>query len=96
MGGVINICLGKEILLKSVIQVVPSYVMSVFLLPISLCEEIERMMNSFWWGRKKDGSHSIQWQSWDKLCYKKVYEDLGFHKIRHFNVAVIPLLRINH
>ena len=38
---------GKEILLKKVVQVVPTYVISVFLLPISLCNELERMMNSF-------------------------------------------------
>ena len=38
---------GKEILLKTVVQSISSYVMQVFLLPISLCMEIERMMNSF-------------------------------------------------
>ena len=37
----------KEILLKIVVQAVPMYVMQVFLLPVSLCIELERMMNSF-------------------------------------------------
>ena len=43
---------GKEILLKTVVQAVPTYVMNVFLLPIFLYNELERMMNSFWWGSK--------------------------------------------
>ena len=38
---------GKEILLKTIVQVVPTYVISVFLLPISLYNELERMMNTF-------------------------------------------------
>ncbi|XP_050212446.1 uncharacterized protein LOC126664209 [Mercurialis annua] len=29
----------------------PNYVMNVFLIPHNLCDEFERMMNSFWWGR---------------------------------------------
>ena len=42
---------GKEILLKTVVQAIPNYVMNIFLLPVSLCEEIERMLNCYWWGR---------------------------------------------
>ena len=38
---------GKEVLLKTVAQALPNYVMNVFLLPHELCLELERMMNSF-------------------------------------------------
>ncbi|MCH79483.1 RNA-directed DNA polymerase (Reverse transcriptase) [Trifolium medium] len=41
---------GKEVLIKSVAQAIPSYCMGAFLIPNSLCEELERMMNSFYWG----------------------------------------------
>uniref|UniRef100_A0A803P7T7 acid phosphatase n=1 Tax=Cannabis sativa TaxID=3483 RepID=A0A803P7T7_CANSA len=40
---------GKEILLKTIIQSLPTYAMSVFLLLIGTCHEIEEAMARFWW-----------------------------------------------
>lgn len=37
----------KEILLKTVIQALPTYAMSVFLLPLQMCKEIEQLMYNF-------------------------------------------------
>jgi len=44
---------GREVMIKYVLQAIPSYVMSIFQLPITLLDSIEKMMNSFWWGNGK-------------------------------------------
>lgn len=47
---------GKEVLLKTVLQSLPTYVMGVFLLPLEFIKELERLMNRFWW--RSNGSQS--------------------------------------
>lgn len=39
---------GKEVFIKSVLQAIPSYYMSIFLIPPSVCEELQRMGGSCW------------------------------------------------
>jgi hypothetical protein len=44
---------GKEILLKAVIQAIPTYCIGVFRLPKVLCSEINSLMMRFYWGHKE-------------------------------------------
>lgn len=62
---------GREVLVKSVIQAITSFCMNVFLLPPSLGEEIERMMNCFWWGSNRRGVRGISWLRWDKMIVRR-------------------------
>ncbi|XP_050233408.1 uncharacterized protein LOC126681895 [Mercurialis annua] len=80
---------GKEVLIKSIAQAIPNYIMNVFLIPHGLCDELERMMNSFWWGRNQAEKKGINWASWTRLCDPKKFGGLGFKKIREFNVAML-------
>jgi hypothetical protein len=41
---------GRVVLIKSVVAALPSYAMSSFLLPKSLCYELNRIFKNFWWG----------------------------------------------
>ena len=42
---------GREVLIKFVIQAIPTFTMGCFKLPIGLCHEIEAMVKKFWWGQ---------------------------------------------
>ncbi|XP_024183969.1 uncharacterized protein LOC112188962 [Rosa chinensis] len=59
-----------EVLLKSVIQSIPTYVMSCFEIPKQLCRDIHQLMARFWWGDKGE-AHKIHWVAWEKLCTSK-------------------------
>ena len=56
---------GKEVLLKTVAEAIPTFCMSSFLLLVSSCQELEKMMNSFWWGSKINGERYIRGIKWD-------------------------------
>ncbi|XP_024035529.1 uncharacterized protein LOC127899286 [Citrus sinensis] len=80
---------GKEILLKTVAQAMPNYAMNLYLLPLDLCRELERMMNSFWWGNHHSGSRGINWLRWERLCKPKAHGGIGFKQLHYFNVAML-------
>ncbi|KAM6580302.1 hypothetical protein CsatA_004076 [Cannabis sativa] len=80
---------GKEILLKTVVQSMPTYAMSVFLLPIGTCNEIEKLMASFWWKTKSSNGRGIIWMSWDCLATPKEEGGMGFRHLHDFNLAML-------
>ena len=69
-------------------KISPSYYMNTFLLLISLYDELQRIMNFFWWGGGRS-THAICWKSWDSLCFPKKYGGMGFKKLRNFNIAMM-------
>jgi ribonuclease HI len=79
---------GKEVLLKAVIQAIPTYSMSIFLLPKGLCSEINSMMQKFWWGNQENGSH-IHWMKWSRMGLSKNQGGMGFRDLVCFNKALL-------
>ncbi|XP_030923348.1 uncharacterized protein LOC115950262 [Quercus lobata] len=79
---------GQEILIKAVAQAIPTYTMSCFQIPKSLCDEIEEMMRKFWWGQRGQES-KIAWVSWKKMCKSKLNGGMGFRNLQAFNLAML-------
>jgi hypothetical protein len=62
--------------------------MSIFLLPTSLCRELNVMINRYWWGNQPS-SKGILWKSWTKLGMSKRKGGLGFRDLHLFNLAIL-------
>lgn len=79
---------GKEVLLKAVIQSIPTYCMSVFAIPKKHCKEIAAEMGKFWWSFKGNDK-KIRWMGWDKMGVSKHCGGLGFRELESFNKALL-------
>lgn len=79
---------GKEVLIKAVIQAIPSYVMSVFIIPKAFCDRISGMIARFWW-RSAGKERGLHWVSWAHLKKPKKEGGLGFRDLHAMNMALI-------
>lgn len=78
---------GREVLIKSVLQAIPTYVMSCFKLPQTILEEVEKIIRRYWWGSKK--ARWIYWLAWNRLCRPKAEGGMGFRDMGSFNTALL-------
>ena len=79
---------GKEVLIKAMAQGIPTYTMSRFKIPDSLCDELTSMIRQFWWGQRGE-EKKMAWLSWDKLCEPKECGGMGFKELKYFNLALL-------
>ena len=70
---------GKENLIKAMAQSIPTYIISVFQLPMKLCGELDSMCDE----------RKIHWKRWDKLLTSKMEGGMGFRDLRDFNLAML-------
>ena len=80
---------GKEILIKMVVQSLPMFVMNVFLLPVGIISDIEKLMNNFWWQSTNNQQRGIHWMEWKKLTIHKTAGGLSFKDLRDFNLSML-------
>ncbi|KAL5568310.1 hypothetical protein UlMin_024885 [Ulmus minor] len=79
---------GKEILIKAVAQAIPTYSMSIFKIPSTLCRELGSIVTRFWWGSTPT-NRKINWVSWEKMCLPKHKGGMGFRDLFLFNQSLV-------
>jgi hypothetical protein len=72
------------VLIKAVAQSLPTYIMSVFKLPLGLCDSLTSIIREFWWGVEK-GKRKMAWVAWKEMTLKKCCGGMGFKDLRLFN-----------
>ena len=73
---------GKEVLIKSMAQAIPTSILGCFLLPQGLCDHVEALISQFWCG-SKNGERKIHWVKRFKLCERKM--DGGRDRLPEFS-----------
>ncbi|KAL5548432.1 hypothetical protein UlMin_003663 [Ulmus minor] len=79
---------GKEVIIKSIVQAIPTYAMSCFILPDSIIKEIEAACARFWWGSTPE-HRRVHWKKWRDLCSPKAMGGMGFKNLSAFNQALL-------
>lgn len=79
---------GREVMIKAVINAIPTYSMSCFKFPQSTCKELDRMASNFYWGNSATTS-SIHWKAWKHMVLSKQDGGLGFKDFVGFNNALL-------
>ena len=75
-------------LVKAVLGSVASYLMSIYLVPLTVIKDLERLRSVFFWGADLDDCR-MHWVRWDKILALKEVGGLGNGSIFAFNKALL-------
>ncbi|KAL5553311.1 hypothetical protein UlMin_040712 [Ulmus minor] len=79
----------RMVLIKSVALALPLYAMHSVKIPIDVCSKMDARIRSLWWGHSSNSSHAFCLKAWDSLCKPLSCGELGFHRMKDFNVAFL-------
>ncbi|WMV24639.1 hypothetical protein MTR67_018024 [Solanum verrucosum] len=82
---------GKQILVNSVLQSLPIYMLSAMNPPKRVMEQIHQIFAKFFWG-KSGGVKGKHWVAWRELCFPKEEGGIGFRSLHDINKALFAKL----
>ena len=78
----------REILIKTVAHVIPTYSMGILKIPKTLCDTIKSTLEKYQW-RQIKAEKKIHWINWKKLCTPKGRGGMDFRDVQAFNCAML-------
>jgi hypothetical protein len=79
---------GRITLIKSTLSNLPTYLLSLFLIPVSVANRIEKLYRDFLWGGIGD-EFKFHLVNWSKVCSPISEGGLGIRNLRTFNRALL-------
>ena len=82
---------GRCVMVKSVLTAIPNYVMQGAVLPVHLCEKIDRISRDFLWGSSAE-KKKLHLVGWSRIIMPKKDGGLGIQQARAKNIALLAKL----
>nr|AIK35195.1 LINE-type retrotransposon LIb DNA [Ipomoea batatas] len=79
---------GRRILVQSSLASVPTYTMQALALPVSTCNDVDKICRNFLWGHT-DNTKKIHTVNWSHICRPRQMGGLGLRTARDFNMAFL-------
>ncbi len=76
---------GRSILIKSIVQVMPIHLISYILIPTEVCDKLQSLASIFFWSP----TIKTREMAWDHLCSTKKAMGLSFKDIHAFNLTFL-------
>lgn len=80
---------GRIVMIKSVAQAIPSFIMQTMMLSRGTLARMDKMIRDFFWGFKDSYSHNMYLKSWNSICLPKELGGLGIRSMIDINAALL-------
>jgi hypothetical protein len=80
---------GRVTLIKSTLSNLPTYILSLFPIPVYVAKRIKKIQRDFLWGGEMDDKVKFHLVEWDKVCSPIDEGGLGIRNVKRFNQALL-------